>query len=786
MKKNERGIKPVSREVSPPENKNEFTEEYLRPNENQDQEAEGEGEYVIEFRHELLDHFLEKADEMGKAHDSHTSEAVNRIEDYEKVQEDHKKLYDANHSNHDERRKLTDKIIQHSKNFEDYAKDSSKYKRDLRGELDDLEDTLRRLKDQINEVEIENKNLNLIAETEQSIQDAKNRAEADAVNAVNRDLKELVGGLAADAEKDISYADVAERIKIDVEQNYRQSEGDFNKFLKQADMARLELAEDINEIKERSGQRNNDNDELRSRIEEGEVEIDRLNRSIDMLNKEIDNIKRTNDEMLKNLERDRIANENTIADLRKNSEDLRLEQSKIEISIFKINSQLQYLSEAAKSGGNDIIKKKVDQFDKSIKATERQTEQLRGQINNMDKDWLYRIESAVREISSQIKESGSKATTDKINQLLRELDSKQAQINELKRKRNQIERELATVDPDGTSREIQSLSNELTEINKELMELLREKTKLYEELVVFTKELYELNILLQRNEQEIAKLRLELEALRKEQEEKRIIYEHIKLQIEERRRVLNDLIAEINHQEEIMRELEETLQSRKDEGDELDKLLAERDAEIRRLEKQLEELNKNRPVEVVEPEPVEEVEIIQEKPQSSYVADESDEVDRLLAQYINFNTWPVPVKRLGGGYYLFGTRKIYAKIMNGRLVIRVGGGYMVIDEFIATYAEVELQKMKAREEKGLDPIPYSDDQSSPSGKSFSSPKGSTQFSKTTKSNTSGSKSPGGNSSIKFTSSDSTLNGTLRTKQFTQERIDKLRSSGGARVIGSPK
>jgi hypothetical protein len=42
---------------------------------------------------------------------------------------------------------------------------------------------------------------------------------------------------------------------------------------------------------------------------------------------------------------------------------------------------------------------------------------------------------------------------------------------------------------------------------------------------------------------------------------------------------------------------------------------------------------------------------------------------------------------------LFGTRKIYAKILNGKLVIRVGGGYMVIEEFISTYAEKELIKL---------------------------------------------------------------------------------------------
>ena len=42
---------------------------------------------------------------------------------------------------------------------------------------------------------------------------------------------------------------------------------------------------------------------------------------------------------------------------------------------------------------------------------------------------------------------------------------------------------------------------------------------------------------------------------------------------------------------------------------------------------------------------------------------------------------------------MFGTRKIFAKILNGKLVIRVGGGYMVIEEFISTYAEKELVKI---------------------------------------------------------------------------------------------
>ena len=68
-----------------------------------------------------------------------------------------------------------------------------------------------------------------------------------------------------------------------------------------------------------------------------------------------------------------------------------------------------------------------------------------------------------------------------------------------------------------------------------------------------------------------------------------------------------------------------------------------------------------------------------------YSAMKGDLVDELLAKYINLTQCPVPIKRMGGGYYMFGTKKIYAKIINGKLVIRVGGGYMSIDEFMFYY-----------------------------------------------------------------------------------------------------
>lgn len=83
----------------------------------------------------------------------------------------------------------------------------------------------------------------------------------------------------------------------------------------------------------------------------------------------------------------------------------------------------------------------------------------------------------------------------------------------------------------------------------------------------------------------------------------------------------------------------------------------------------------------------------QNKPKKYYKAIKGDLVDELFAEYINKLNCPVPITRIGNNQYTFGTRKIYAKVINGKLVIRVGGGYMGIEEFMMYYGEQELTRI---------------------------------------------------------------------------------------------
>ena len=42
---------------------------------------------------------------------------------------------------------------------------------------------------------------------------------------------------------------------------------------------------------------------------------------------------------------------------------------------------------------------------------------------------------------------------------------------------------------------------------------------------------------------------------------------------------------------------------------------------------------------------------------------------------------------------MFGTKRVYIRVENNKIVVRVGGGYLSIDEFIDQYTPSEIEKL---------------------------------------------------------------------------------------------
>jgi len=88
-----------------------------------------------------------------------------------------------------------------------------------------------------------------------------------------------------------------------------------------------------------------------------------------------------------------------------------------------------------------------------------------------------------------------------------------------------------------------------------------------------------------------------------------------------------------------------------------------------------------------------------------YVPVKGDEVDMALADYLNNiadkSKLQVMFIRLNPGVYSFGSKKVCIKVDNGKINIRVGGGYLRIEEFLDKYTTVELEKSLR---DGIDPM----------------------------------------------------------------------------------
>ena len=80
-----------------------------------------------------------------------------------------------------------------------------------------------------------------------------------------------------------------------------------------------------------------------------------------------------------------------------------------------------------------------------------------------------------------------------------------------------------------------------------------------------------------------------------------------------------------------------------------------------------------------------------------YIPVKTDAIDSKLADYIN--NYPDQKKlkimfmRESEGVYQFGSRRVSVKVDRGKISIKVGGGYLSIDEFLDQYTPTELASM---------------------------------------------------------------------------------------------
>eukprot|EP00347_Sterkiella_histriomuscorum_P019124 403342857 len=73
---------------------------------------------------------------------------------------------------------------------------------------------------------------------------------------------------------------------------------------------------------------------------------------------------------------------------------------------------------------------------------------------------------------------------------------------------------------------------------------------------------------------------------------------------------------------------------------------------------------------------------------------ESDQIDKMLEEFVRTHKIKVPIAYIDESKYLFGTKLINAQIINGVLMVRVGGGFMELAEYVEKHSAKEIFKLR--------------------------------------------------------------------------------------------
>ena len=423
-----------------------------------------------------------------------------------------------------------------------------------------------------------------------------------------------------------------------------------------------------------------ENSELTAQVGRNENAISDLSTQISDLSSEIDRIKRENEHAIRQLEQDRQMNEDKILDLKKRQAELNLEVQNTQILIQKQKNEVDYINTEQEKFKSQSYADKVNRFKSQIDECQRKTDQMRNELEALHREWEAKLARAAQKADSAL-QSGPKSKI--VQELMEELRAKQRELSMLESQRQAWEREAS---PEGSYKdsEIQRLREQIRGLNSQFLAVLEEQNRIYEDLTTQTKELINLNGEIQVQVQESSRFKQEYEFLSREFAEREKLLHGLQADVADKQRLIDALKDQLARKQEEFEELQGVLRDAMNEGRDLDSMISERDSIIAQLEAQLKQINIKR-------EAIQSTTVTTTYQQQSFIP-ESD-IDAHFADWLARSGCKVPFKKLGGGYYIFGTKKVYAKILNSQLVIRVGGGYMGMEEFIATYGESEMNKV---------------------------------------------------------------------------------------------
>ena len=232
------------------------------------------------LRRELQDDLNKEINTLNLNQDAHKGETTKRIDGYERLQREHKDLQRENNEGFENRKAILTHIQDENIKFDKFAHEATEDKSKLRTELADKEHPLRVLQDQLAVLGLENKNLQLVIDTEAALRESKANAEVSALRTVNTDLKDQVNRIETDILDEKSKKTDAKKILDDLTAKHQEAEKAFKALLSDSEKRRDQVQKDLAALKKTLGDKRSSNEQLRNKVDGNNKAISKFREEI--------------------------------------------------------------------------------------------------------------------------------------------------------------------------------------------------------------------------------------------------------------------------------------------------------------------------------------------------------------------------------------------------------------------------------------------------------------------------------------------------------------------------
>lgn len=347
---------------------------------------------------------------------------------------------------------------------------------------------------------------------------------------------------------------------------------------------------------------------------------------------------------------------------------------RLEIDHLKSDPSMTYSLD-----GGSVMDDEIRQKLKQVEDAERSRRAAEVQLDKLYDEWRFRIDRVIDDSYAKLTAPEDKARLTEIKKYIIEGDKSTRSLNALIADKEKLENLLYLRKTNhrltGTVKlDERSFHTRMTAIKKEDRELMEELNKSDNALLSKNTALRELDDKIRILSRKYADLEAEAQEKKGLIASLRIKHDHIRLEIDRLRGLIDE--DEIARLELELRQKEQRLRDLQAEVEESESLVVEWREKIILKQRLVKSRTQSR-VLLFEPDP-------------------NDPIDTRIADYVLSHITTVPVKKLGVGKYLFGTKNI--EVINtstGAKVRTTTGQTIDLDHFLATYHDQELQKLDA-------------------------------------------------------------------------------------------